>query len=82
MGDKRYLVVVNFSDRPAQARVRVPWTDIQGQTLRLADLLSGAVFDRKGDEMRGEGLYVELGSWGYHFLQCQLAREPRAAVAA
>jgi hypothetical protein len=82
MGEKRYLIVVNFSDQSAQARVRVPWTDIQGQTVRLADLLSDLIFERKGDEMKGEGLYVELGPWAYHFLQCQLARQPLAAVAA
>jgi hypothetical protein len=81
-GDKRYLIVVNFSDRCAQARVRVPWNDIQGQTLRLADVLSEAAFDRSGDELRGEGLYVDLGPWAYHFFDCRVARQPHAAAAA
>jgi len=78
----RYLIVVNISDRAAQARVRVPWTDLQGETLRLFDLLSDVTFERNGDEMQGEGLFVELGPWGYHFLHCQRQGELASAASA
>ena len=63
----RYIIVVNLSDGAAQARVRVSWSDIQGRTWRLTDVLSGDSYDRSGDEMRDPGLYVDRGPWGCHF---------------
>jgi hypothetical protein len=64
----RHLVVVNLSDRPAQARVRLPWTDLAEHTWRLEDRLTSEGFERGGDELADDGLYVALGGWGHHFL--------------
>jgi hypothetical protein len=69
--DDRRLIVVNLSDSAAQARVQVPWEDIQGETWRLIDALSDASYDRDGIEMAASGLYVELGPWDYCFFQCR-----------
>jgi len=68
-GDERRLVVVHFGETTAQARVQLPWDELNGRTWRLEDGLADATYDRSGDEMRGDGLYVELGPW-----QCQLFR--------
>jgi hypothetical protein len=68
--DERYLIVVNLSECPLQARVRVPWADAAGGEWRLVDALSDATFERDGDEMLSAGLYVELRPWNYHFFQC------------
>ena len=82
VGDnERYVIVVNLSGGRVQARVRIPWDDIHGQILKLEDALSGAVFDRSGDEMGGEGLYVDLPGWGYHFLECRRMSQAVAAPA-
>lgn len=70
-GNDRRLIVVNLSDSSVQARVQVPWRDEQGETWRLSDTLSGAAYDREGDEMGSPGLYVELAPWGYSFFQCE-----------
>ena len=67
--DERYLIVVNFSDGTAQARVHVPWDELRGKTWRLNDVLSGESYDRSGDEMRDAGLYVDLGPWQCHLFQ-------------
>lgn len=67
-GQNRHWVIVNLSDGAAQARVRWPWDDIAGQSLHLKDSFSGAVYDRDGNEAAGEGLYVDLKPWGFHFL--------------
>jgi Alpha amylase, catalytic domain len=64
----RHLVVVNLSDGPAQARVRLPWTDLAERTWRLEDRLVSTGFERDGDELADDGLYVALGGWGHHFL--------------
>ena len=66
---ERYLIVVNFGQGSAQALVRVPWDELIRKTWRLADVLSGETFERSGDEMRGPGLYVDLGPWKYHFFR-------------
>jgi len=75
--DERYLIVVNLSDGPAQAKVRVPWRDAGGTKWNLIDLSSGANYERDGDEMLSPGIYVELSPWGYHFFQC-LRTQPMA----
>jgi hypothetical protein len=67
--EERYLVVVNFSDGTAQARVHGLWHELRGETWRLHDVLSGNIYDRSGDEMRDAGLYVDLEPW-----QCHLFR--------
>jgi hypothetical protein len=66
--EERRLIIVNLSDFRSQARVRLSWDDLAGRSWRLTDALSGAAYDRDGDEMREPGLYVELEAWGYHFL--------------
>jgi hypothetical protein len=64
----RHLVVVNLSDSPAQGRVRLPWDDLAGRGWELGDRLSGQRFQRGGDEMAAEGLYVALEPWAAHLL--------------
>jgi hypothetical protein len=68
--DDRYLIAVNFSDSIVQGRVKVPWSDLRDETLRLSDAFSGARYDRDGSEMLDAGLYVELLPWNYNFFQC------------
>jgi len=65
----RCLVIVNFADGPAQARVEVPWDDVRARRWRLVDALSGAAYDRDGTELREAGLYVDLAPWDCHFLR-------------
>ena len=72
-GSQRSLVVVNASGEAAQGKVRLPFDDLAGRTWRLADSLTGEVFERRGDEMRGEGLYVELAPWRFHLLDIAAA---------
>jgi hypothetical protein len=67
--EDRYLIVVNLTDSPAQALVKVGCDDLGGNQWRLADLLSGATYERDGDGMLSPGLYVDLPAWSYHFLQ-------------
>jgi len=68
---ERNLIVVNLSDCPAQARVQIPWNDMGNGTWQLEDPLSNVIYERKGDELSSQGLYVDLGPWSYHFFQCQ-----------
>ena len=68
-GSRRHLVVVNLSDAPAQARVRLPWgDDLRGRNWSLADRLNDTMFERDGDELADAGLYVGLDAWDSHLL--------------
>jgi hypothetical protein len=65
----RHLVVVNLSDAPAQARVHLPWErELGGRAWKLTDRLGGESFERDGNELAAEGLYVGLDPWASHFL--------------
>jgi hypothetical protein len=66
--DERSVILVNLSDWALQARVHVQWA--RGGKWLLMDALSGATYERDGDEMFSPGLYVELAPWKYHFFQC------------
>jgi len=65
-GTSGHLVVVNFSAEPAQGRVGLGRTDLRGRSLTLTDLLDDRVFERNGDELADQGLFVTLPPWGYH----------------
>jgi hypothetical protein len=67
--EERYLVIINFRQQAAQARVQVPWDALRGKQYRLTDVLSGQSYDRSGDEMRDTGLYVDLKPWQCHLFQ-------------
>jgi hypothetical protein len=69
--DVRHLLIVNLADSAAQARVHVPGEGIRGRRWRLSDVLTGETWDRDGDEMGGEGVYVEQLPWGCSFLRLQ-----------
>jgi hypothetical protein len=66
---ERYLVVVNLSGSRSQGRVNVPWEEVKSISFRLTDLFTGAVYERKGEEMVNPGLYIDLEAWGFHFLK-------------
>jgi hypothetical protein len=66
---ERYLIVINFCQEAAQARVYVPWDELRGKQWHLSDGLTGEIYDRSGDEMRDGGLYVDLAPWRYHLFK-------------
>jgi hypothetical protein len=63
---RRHLVVVNLSDRPAQARIRLPWVELASVSARLTDLFDDVQYVRDGRELLDPGLFVDLGGWGHH----------------
>jgi hypothetical protein len=71
--EERYLIVINFRQEGAQARVHVPWDELRGKDWQLEDVLSGESYERSGSEMRDGGLFVDLGPWECHlFRVCAL----------
>ena len=66
--DDWHLVVVNLSDTAAQGRVRLGWPDLRSRQWRIMDLIEEVAFFRDGDELEGEGLFVDLEPWHFHLL--------------
>ena len=71
-----FVIAVNFSDRPLQARVRLPWPEIQGGLWQFTEVFSEAKFQRDGRELAESGLYVGLDPWGYHFFSVTTKPDP------
>jgi glycosidase len=65
---QRHLVIVNLAAHEAQARVRLPWSDLKGRTWHMTDTLNGRAFDRDGAELEDEGFYVGMRPWETYFL--------------
>jgi hypothetical protein len=68
-GNLRCLIVVNLSDTASQCFVRIPWDDLKGRIWRLKDAFTSALYERDGDAMCGQGIYVDLPAWGFHLLE-------------
>ena len=54
--------------RPRRRACACPGRLLAGRSWTLTDALSGAVFERDGDELAGEGLYVDLEGFASHVL--------------
>ncbi len=66
LGETRRLVVVNLASEPSQCFVRLDLAEISGRLWHLKDLLSEVQYTRDGDELSGQGLYLELPAYKYH----------------
>ncbi|MEO8657656.1 MAG: alpha-amylase [Bryobacteraceae bacterium] len=62
--DDKWLIVVNYASEWSQGLVR---NALSPGRWRLSDLNSGSIFERDG----GEGLYVELPPWEYHWFELE-----------
>ena len=68
-GEEKYLVVINLSHTRCLGRIHLPWTDLKGRTSLLVDVMNGERYERDGDELLDQGLYVNLDAWKFHFLR-------------
>jgi hypothetical protein len=64
------LAVINYAPHQSQCYVRLPLQDVDGQTVRLQDLLGSAQYDRDGNDLKSKGLYLDLPPWGHHVYAC------------
>ncbi|MFH9022084.1 hypothetical protein ACH4KS_27425 [Streptomyces rimosus] len=76
----RFLTAVNLSEHAAQGRIRLPWREPETGSWQLAELLTGARYDRDGDELTGPGLFVDLEPWATHVLALAPDRDAMPSV--
>jgi hypothetical protein len=65
-GESRHVVVVNYAGNQGQCRLRLPFAELRGKRVRLADLMGTEVYDRDGTELLDQGLYVDLAPWRFY----------------
>jgi hypothetical protein len=63
---QRHLVVVNLTDGTADGLVEWPWPGDVGAALSLTDQITGERYERVGDDIVTNGLYVSLAGPGTH----------------
>jgi glycosidase len=66
LDNDRRVVVVNYADNQSQCYVRLPFSDLAGRTWRLQDCLGEATYERDGDSLQGQGLFLDLSRWSCH----------------
>ena len=69
--DERLLVVVNYAANQSQCYIRISFPQLRDQQWRLKDLLSGARYDRNGNDLESTGLYLDMAPWAYHVFKLQ-----------
>jgi hypothetical protein len=62
----RALVVVNYSDHFSQCYLRLPFSNLLGRQWQVRDLLGEAQYERNGNALQSQGLFLDVGPWQYH----------------
>ena len=66
------LVVVNYAAHPGQCYIRLPFQYLADKGLRFRDLMSIAQYDRDGNKILSEGIYLDMPAWGYHIFEISI----------
>ena len=62
-------MVVNYAPYQGQCYVRLPFPEMDGQSVHLTDLMGKEVYIREGTDLLSKGLYVDLTAWGYNVFE-------------
>jgi hypothetical protein len=66
---RRMLVAVNYGPNRGQCYINAGLQGLTGRHVTLTDLMSDARFERAGDELATQGMYVDMAPWGYHVFE-------------
>ena len=72
---QQWLLVINYADEVAQCRIRLADMPLPAGQLRFKDHKHGVDYDRESDEVRDQGLYVELQPFDSHVFEIAAASE-------
>lgn len=68
---QRLLATVNYGPTQGQCYVTLPFVDLRGKKVTFQDLMSETSYERGGDDLLTQGLYLDLPAWGFHIFDCQ-----------
>ncbi len=60
---ERLLVAVNYASNQSQCRLRLPFPGLGGKSWLLQDQISSVGYERDGNELQSQGLFVDLRPW-------------------
>jgi hypothetical protein len=64
--DERRLIVINYASHSSQGRVMLPDFDLAGRMWQLNDVMHLTEYQRDGDDITKNGLYIDLLPWQTH----------------
>ena len=67
----RHVVVVNYAGNQGQCRLKLPFPDLRGTTVRLVDILGTECYVRDGNDLVDNGLYIDLAPWRFNVFALQ-----------
>ncbi|HWH69286.1 MAG TPA: alpha-amylase family glycosyl hydrolase [Candidatus Sulfotelmatobacter sp.] len=70
-GARRLLAAVNYGPVQGQCYVSLDVPGLAGRKFTLADLLGAARYNRDGDGLAGNGLFLDMPPWGFHLFELQ-----------
>jgi len=68
-GERRLLSVVNYGGFQGQCYVTLGLDGLAGRRFELRDVLSAVTYQRDGDGLVGNGLYLDEPPWGHHIFE-------------
>jgi glycosidase len=60
------VIVVNYGPNQGQCRIRLPFTNLTGKKVLLIDLMRPSSYERDGNDLAANGLFIDLPAWGYN----------------
>jgi hypothetical protein len=57
------LICVNYADNRSQSYVKLPFEELKNQRWQLKDLMNDIRYERDGNEMKENGLYLDMSPW-------------------
>ncbi len=64
-----YIIAVNYADHDSQCYLRFPVGSFAPGKIVLRDLMASAVYEREGETLMRDGLYLALPPWGYNLFR-------------
>ena len=62
------MVTVNYAPHASQCFVEMP-APLEVPSIRFADMMSSAVYDRNASDLNSRGHYLDLPPWGFHVFE-------------
>ena len=64
-----YIIAVNYANHDSQCYVRFPVNSFHSGWIALRDTMGPAIYERDGDALMRDGLYLALPPWGYNLFE-------------
>ena len=69
--NKKYIVVVNYSAERSHCMLKLPFSDLAGKNWFLSDQFSDVSYERSGDDLQLNGLYLSEPGWKYYLFELE-----------